>query len=263
MIFLDIADTNAVRQFILNYNPTVIYLPASLSNVDYCELHPKESSKINVQGVMNFVNALKGSDSRLVYFSSDYIFDGIKGPYSELDAPNPICEYGRQKLISEQYISQNFTNYLICRSTVVYSWEIQGKNFVQRLVHSLRNNVMTKVPIDQIGTPTYAPNLIQVLLELVHHEETGVFNIVGPELISRYEFAKIVAKIFDLDEQLIIGIETKDLNQPAKRPYNGGLIIDKVKKKVSCELIDCLWGLKTMKTNEERNKYLSKLLLDK
>jgi dTDP-4-dehydrorhamnose reductase len=249
LFFLNIGEKASVRKFIRIYKPDVIYLPASLTNVDYCELHPKESSKINVQGVKNVVDELKGTNSKLVYFSSDYIFDGVNGPYSELDTPNPISEYGRQKLISEDYISKNLTNYLICRTTVVYSWELQGKNFVQRLIHSLRKGDVVKIPVDQIGTPTYAPNLSQVVLELVQKDETSIYNIAGPDLISRYDFAWAVAKIFDLDLRHIQGVETKDLNQPAKRPLNGGLIVNKVKKKICCKLLGFEQGLKLMKLN--------------
>ena len=248
LFFLDIAEKASVHQFIRRYNPDVIYLPASLTNVDYCELHPRESSKINVQGVKNIVDELRGTDSKLVYFSSDYIFDGVNGPYSELDTPNPICEYGRQKLVSEDYILQNLANYLICRTTVVYSWELQGKNFVQRLIHSLRNGDDIKIPVDQIGTPTYAPNLSQVVLELVEKDEVGIYNTAGPDLISRYDFARAVAKIFDLDLRHIQGVKTKDLNQSAKRPLNGGLIINKVKKKIRCKLMNFEQGLKLMKS---------------
>lgn len=249
LFFLNIGKKISVHQFIRKYNPDIIYLPASLTNVDYCEMHPRESSKINVQGVKNIVDELSGTDSKLVYFSSDYIFDGVNGPYSEGDTPNPICEYGRQKLVSEDYISQNLTNYLICRTTVVYSWELQGKNFVQRLIYSLRNRDDVKIPVDQIGTPTYAPNLSQAVLELVQKDEVGTYNIAGPDLISRYDFAKAIVKIFDLDLRHIQGIETKDLNQPAKRPLNGGLIVDKVKKKIRCKLMNFEQGLKLMKLN--------------
>ena len=248
LVFLDIGEKASVHQFFRIYKPDVIYLPASLTNVDYCELHPKESSKINVQGVKNIVDELRGTDSKLVYFSSDYIFDGVNGPYSELDTPNPICEYGRQKLVSEDYILENLANYLICRTTVVYSWELQGKNFVQRLIHSLRNGDDIKIPVDQIGTPTYAPNLSQVVLELVEKDEIGIYNTAGPDLISRYDFARAVAKIFDLDLRHIQGVKTKDLNQCAKRPLNGGLIINKVKKKICCKLMNFEQGLKLMKS---------------
>jgi dTDP-4-dehydrorhamnose reductase len=248
LFFLNIAEKASVHQVIQKYNPDVIYLPAYLSNVDYCELHPRESSQINIRGVENVVDELEGTDVKLIFFSSDYIFDGINGPYSELDVPNPICEYGRQKLKSEQYISQKLNNYLICRSTVVYSWETQGKNFVHRLIRSLKNGAHVNVPTDQTGTPTYAPNLSQVLLELVQNDHTGTYNVSGPDLVSRYDFARAVARIFDLDEHLIHGIKTEDLHQPAKRPLNGGLIIDKVTRNTSCRLLNYQQGLQLMKS---------------
>jgi dTDP-4-dehydrorhamnose reductase len=247
--YLDIRDEISVKNLITRVNPDFVCVPASLTNVDYCELHPDESRKINVQGLKNIADAVKEISSDLIYFSSDYVFDGINGPYLESDMPNPICEYGKQKLIAEKYIENTLKKFLICRTTVVYSWEIQGKNFVQRLIRTLRDGMSIKVPADQIGTPTYAPNLAEAVIHLIDNNKYGAFNVAGPDLLSRYEFAKIIAKEFGLNENLIQGIETKYLNQPAKRPLNGGLVITKLQENSDIEMIGCINGLRLMKNN--------------
>lgn len=248
--FLDLRDPSAVANILKEVKPDVVYLPAALTNVDYCELHPDLAYKINVVGVYSLVYWVNLIGAKLVYFSTDYIFDGKDGPYSEIAPPRPICEYGRQKLIGEHCVASHCNDYLIVRTTVVYGWESQGKNFVQRLVNLLREGKRVKVPVDQIGTPTYAPNLAEAVVELVSSDHTGVFNIAGPALVSRYEFAISVATTFGLDASLIIPVPTSELGQAARRPLRAGLLIDKVQTELKTRLVDYREGLKMMMLNQ-------------
>jgi dTDP-4-dehydrorhamnose reductase len=156
-----------------------------------------------------------------VYFSSDYIFDGRKGPYVERDLANPINVYGRHKLAAEHYVLKWAYGFLIVRTTVVYSWE--RKSCVARWIKSLRNDTPISVPIDQIGTPTYAPNLAEIVVELAEARAKGVVHITGPDLLSRYDFALEVARTFELDETLVWGLESQALHQKAARPLKAGM----------------------------------------
>src|SRR5258706_3771678 len=119
-IFLNICNKEDVFRWIETINPSVIYFPAAITNVDYCEQNPEKSYEINVLGVENIVEATRYLEAQLVFFSTDYIFDGRNGPYSEEDIPAPLCVYGRQKLIAENIIAMKLTNYIIIRTTVVY-----------------------------------------------------------------------------------------------------------------------------------------------
>jgi dTDP-4-dehydrorhamnose reductase len=243
---LDIRIFDSVQSLIASARPTVVYLPAALSNVDYCELHPVESYNTNVIGVANVVRASNEVDAKIVYFSSDYIFDGLSGPYTERDTANPINEYGRQKLMAEHFVALHAYNYLIIRTTVVYGWEQQGKNFVYRLINTVKGNQTLRVPVDQIGTPAYAPNLAQVVVELANQNASGVYNVVGPERVNRYEFACEAARVFGLDENLIKPVSTSLLAQPARRPLNAGLVTDKVSAIVKIPLVGFQDGLRIM-----------------
>jgi dTDP-4-dehydrorhamnose reductase len=185
-----------------------------------------------------------------VYFSSDYIFDGLAGPYKEDDPANPICEYGRQKVIAEHYISLNAQDYLIIRTTVVYGWEHQGKNFIYRLLNTLRAGQRLPVPLDQIGNPTYAPNLSEATIKLSLTGARGVYHIVGPERVNRYEFAREAAKVFKLDESLLQPVTTPELQQIAPRPLNLGMAIDKVTAVLNFPLLDYKTGLAIMAEQE-------------
>jgi dTDP-4-dehydrorhamnose reductase len=249
--FLDIRDSKAVADLLSQFQPEVIYLPASLTDVDYCENHSMHSFEINVVGTCNVVKETNRIRAKLVFFSSDYLFDGLGGPYSEDDPAQPISEYGRHKLSSEHFVSIHSANYLIVRTTVVYGWEYQGKNFVQRLVAKLREGETVRVPTDQVGTPTYALNLAEAVIELVSRGLSGVYHIAGPQLASRYDFALAAANVFGLDAHLIQPVSTAQMNQTAPRPLAAGLRVDKATKLLNTRLIGYVEGLKTMALQEK------------
>jgi len=244
---LDISDFFAVERLLKKEKPNVILLPAAISSVDYCEEHPQETKEVNVKGAKNLIRYTKLFNSRLVYFSSEYVFDGEAGPYTEEDEPHPINEYGRQKLEVENFIKQNLDNFLIIRTTVVYGWERKGKNFVMSLIKKLRNKETIKIPVDQISSPTYVRNLAEAVRELIEKGKRGIYNIVGNEIIDRYIFAKMVCKIFNFDSDLLIPITTEELEQKAKRPLKAGLKIDKARNELETKLVSPEEGLKLMK----------------
>jgi dTDP-4-dehydrorhamnose reductase len=243
---LDIRQEGDVRNVLTEVRPSVVFLPAGLANVDYCELHPTESYETNVTGVYNVVRWANDVHAQIVFFSSDYLFDGQAGPYDETSPPNPINKYGRQKLMAEHGIALHASHYLIVRTTVVYGWESQGKNFVYRLTSSLKQNQRIDVPADQTGNPTYAPNLAEAVVELVSQGATGVFNVVGPERVSRYEFAREAARVFGMDERLIRPVMTSALGQPARRPLDAGLLTEKASAVLQTPLLGFRDGLRSM-----------------
>ena len=243
---LDVRDAQQVQALIHQLHPDVIYVPAALGNADWCETHPQESYAINVQGVANVARAAQKIGAKLVYFSSDYVFDGQSGPYNEDDLANPICEYGRQKVLAEHHLALHHPDALIIRTTVVYGWEQQGKNFVQRLRDVLGRSERLRVPVDQIGSPTYAPDLAAATIDLVQKNARGVFHIVGPELANRYDFACEAARVFGLDESLIDAVTTEELGQIAPRPLCAGMHVDKAVATLQRPLLDYRQGLRVM-----------------
>jgi dTDP-4-dehydrorhamnose reductase len=246
LIALDIRDRDSVLALITSVLPDVVFLAASVTNVDYCELNPDVAYAVNVVGTSHVVEAVNRVSARLVYFSTDYIFDGKNGPYAEETPACPISEYGNQKLIGEHLVALNAERYVIVRTTVVYGWEPQGKNFVQRLVRTLREGARIQVPGDQIGTPTYAPNFADAVVELADLPIRGVMNVAGPALATRYEFAVSVAHVFGLDYTLIEKVPTALLKQAALRPLNAGLQVGKAVNLLHTKLMSYEEGLKAM-----------------
>ncbi|MBI2940973.1 MAG: SDR family oxidoreductase [Chloroflexi bacterium] len=247
---LDIRNRAETRSLLLASRPSVVYLPAARANVDYCELHPEEGYAVNVLGVRHVVQAANEIGAKLVFFSSDYIFDGRAGPYREGDPPNPICEYGRQKLMAEHCVALHARNYLVVRTTVVYGRERQRKNFIYRLLETLRDGQVLRAPVDQVGSPTYAPNLAQTVVALALADAVGVFHVAGPERASRYEFACEAARAFGLDQDLIRPVATRELGQAAARPLDAGMLVEKATRELTIPLVAYPDGLRAMAAEE-------------
>lgn len=248
LIHLDITQKDAVKRTILDLKPNFVFLPAAFTNVDLCEEQKDKCWQINVKGVDNFTSALKDTNIKLIYFSTDYIFNGQNGPYNESSPPDPLSVYGKSKLEGENIIKDNLNNFLIIRTTCVYGWDVQQKNFASRLIKKLNNKEIVKVPTDQVTTPTYAGNLTRIAYRLVKEDKTGIYNVSSSSLISRFNFALLIAEVFGLDREFIRAVKTKDMGQKATRPLNGGLKTDKIKKELGIEIPSAKDELLLMKT---------------
>ncbi|MFX1294024.1 MAG: SDR family oxidoreductase [Promethearchaeota archaeon] len=251
LIHLNLLNRKNLGKILKKSNPDIILLPAALSAVDYCEKNKDECWNHNVNGPDNLIRLIRKSTKKLVYYSTDFIFDGENGPYIEEDVPNPLNNYGKAKFETELNIRTNLLNWLIIRTTVVYGWEHQGKNFIYRLIKTLREGSTIKVPKDQVGTPTLVDNLAEATKKLVDANKTGIYNVVGSELMDRYMFALTAAGVFDLNKSLIEAVTTSELNQLASRPLNGGLLINKLIKDIKIKMLAPKEGLEYLKRSKK------------
>lgn len=256
LIRLDITDKNAIKKIVQDVKPDFVFLPAAFTNVDLCEEKKETCWQINVGGVLNAASVLKDTNIKLIYFSTDYIFNGRNGPYDENDQPEPLSVYGKSKLEGEKVIEHILNNFLIIRTTCVYGWEPQQKNFILNLIKKINRKESVKVPIDQVTTPTYVGNLTKIVWRLAREDKSGIYNVVGSSLISRFNFALLATEVFSLDKNFIFGVKTNELTQKAKRPLNGGLRIDKIKKEFRIDIPGAKEGLLLMK--KERMDEFSK-----
>jgi dTDP-4-dehydrorhamnose reductase len=222
---VNIAHKGEVKELILGFVPDFVINAAAYTNVDKAETERELVWKINVAGTDNIALYSWTIDAHLVHISTDYIFDGKSGPYTENDKPNPISYYGRSKLASENSIYASGVRYTILRTNVLYGPAKYGRpDFVKWVVASLRDKKEIKIVTDQINNPTYIDDLVQGIEKICTTNKEGIYNIGGNELLSRFDFTIRIAKYFGLDTQLIKPILTKELNQPAARPLNSGLI---------------------------------------
>ena len=159
--FLDITDPILTKDLIATISPDIIINLAALTDVDLCEKKPELANSINFHGVQNLVNAFNGP---IIHLSTDYVFDGAKGQYSEEDATNPINEYGRTKLEGEQYLAKNSNDSLIIRTNVLYDYASNfNASFLNWIVHSLNDEKVINVVDDQINNPTWTMSLAIVI----------------------------------------------------------------------------------------------------
>ena len=246
---LDIRRPAELDRLCSEYSPDVVCLCAAEPNVDYCEQHPAETAAVNVEGTRNTALAASRIGARVVFFSSDYVFDGTSGPYQEPDPVAPLSEYGRQKVRSERLLQELVPDCLILRVTVLYGWESQGKNFFEHLLRTVSRGQTLRVPNDQIGSPTLVNNLAEIAAQLVTQGARGLYHIAGPDRMDRYSFALQVANVFELDASKIVGVPTSELKQAARRPLCAGIRADRVRKEISVKLVGVSEGLQWLKTH--------------
>jgi dTDP-4-dehydrorhamnose reductase len=222
---LDVTDADAVGRLVRETRPEVIFHAAASPNVDACEADPEGTRAVNVGGVRTAAEAAREAGARLVYFSSDYVFDGRAGPYVEDDPVSPIQQYGRQKVEAEELCRALLPGaHLVLRITVVYGWERRGKNFVARLVRTLADGQRMRVPEDQVGSPTLADDLAEAAWDLVDRQATGTLHLAGRDRVDRLAFARAAARAFGLRQELLEGVATAELGQAAPRPLNAGMV---------------------------------------
>ena len=230
---LDVAKRDAVFRLFDEVKPDLVADTHAVSNVDYCELHQEEAWRTNVEGTKNVAEACKTNGCKLIFISTDYVYDGTKAtPYSEKDKPHPINYYGKTKLIAERVIEALDLDYIIARTAVLFgiSKSHDKTPFPTWVVEQLKANKEVKVVIDQYNNPTLTDSLADALIALYEKNKSGLFNIAGKNTINRYEFAKVVANEFGLNEKFIKPITTAELNQPAKRPQKVALNVSKAEK---------------------------------
>jgi len=234
--FLDITDKNSIRKIFEKHKPNIVIQTSALTYVEQCEEDKELANKINVIGIQNVVDLCKEFNSKMVYISTDYVFDGKSGPFSEDDTPNPLNHYGKTKLEAENIV-KTLKNFLVIRTAWVNSVSSKSKNFVMQVINSLKAGKVMRVVNDQFGHPTLASNLAGIIIELIMKEKNGVYHVTGSSYVSRYNQALKIAQAFGYNSSLIEGVETKDLNQKAIRPKHAKLNLDKIRSVVSTNLL--------------------------
>jgi dTDP-4-dehydrorhamnose reductase len=236
---LDITNRRQLGFHLSFYHPQVIINAAAYTDVDGCEIYKDKAWTVNVGGVRNLVSFCKGQKIKLIQLSTDYIFNGEDGPYSEEDSPDPINFYGETKLESEKIIKESGVDFLIIRTNVLYGFGKNVKpNFLLWLLEKLSQNEKIQIVTDQLNNPTLADNLSLCILEMVRKNVSGTYHIAGSEYLSRYDFAIKVADKFNFNKNNIFPAKTELLQQKANRPYKGGLKIDKAKSILETKLLN-------------------------
>ncbi len=250
--FLDIVDKQTVFSRLKRLKPDYVVHCAAMTNVDLCERSPKRAWAINVEGTKHLTQICAEINARMIYVSTNYVFDGKKGAYKENDKPNPINHYSRTKWEGEKVVQSLLDDFTIARVSL-YGLNIMkdNSNFITQSIDNLAKGMKINALIDQYNSPILANNCAEALLAIIKYEKSGIFHIGGSERSNRYDLMKAVTEIFGFDTELVVPITTDMLNLAARRPKDTSFDISKAKKELGVELHNVRTGLKYMRSLKE------------
>ena len=226
---MDITNREQVFKIVKDYNPDVIFHCAAWTAVDKAEEEEDKVRLVNVEGTKNIVDASLEVDAKVIYMSTDYVFDGKKdGYYKEDDVINPMSVYGKTKYEGEEEIRRN-PKHFITRISWVFG--INGNNFIKTMINLSQNRNEVTVVDDQIGSPTYTVDLANRLVEMAHSDKYGTYHVNNDGFCSWAEFAEYIFKSNGIDMK-VIPVSTEEyqkiLPQQAERPRNSKLSKEKL-----------------------------------
>lgn len=222
----NLCSEDSIRNYILNSNCEAIVHCAAYTQVDKAEDEKDLCIKINATATKHIVKCAKILDIPMIYISTDYVFDGTKdGEYTENDETNPINIYGESKLAGEKYVQEILDKYYIVRTSWVFN--INGKNFIETMLHLSKANNQLSIVNDQIGSPTYTKDLSRLLVDMLETSKYGLYHATNEGYCSWYEFANTIFKLANINID-IKAINSNEYASRAKRPLNSKLSKDKL-----------------------------------
>lgn len=234
-------DFKKLEEFLLSEKPEVVINSIGFSNVDFCEENKKESFSLHVDITKKICDITSKINSRLIFLSSDYVFDGKKGNYSEENTPNPINYYGFTKFEAEKIILKYPLN-TVLRTSVIYDWDKRVR-FFNYVIEKLKKNEQIVATDDIFNSVTLVDSLIQSIFKIITLKKNGLFHIVDSTCASRFDFAQVIAKIFNLNGNLVKKTSIKETNFVAKRPQNVCLDNSKARKSLGVNFYNLEEGM--------------------
>ena len=218
-----LTQSNKMLNLINEFKPNTVVHTAAFPSVDFCQTNPKMADLLHVEITEKITKSCLKNNSKLIYISTDAVFDGkLNRKYCENDKPNPLGHYGKTKLQAEEIILGASKDNVILRSTVIYG-KHERSRFTNWVIGLLKEKKMVEAFTDQNNTPTLVDDIAKSILKIIDMKIGGLFHAVGKTCISRYEFARLLAKKYRLDENLIKPVTSQEKKQDAPRPVNGCL----------------------------------------
>ena len=240
---LDLLDFNSIKKTIKDHKPNIIFHLAAMTDVEQCEREPKLANLINAESTKIIAKEASNIDCFLVYLSTDYVFDGHQGLKKEEDTTNPLGSYGKSKLTGEDFIKKIQTPWCIARTSTPFGMHSKKKTFPSFVIEQLQHQRTFNAIKDQFTSPTYVPNLSQMLIEISLKRITGIIHTAGATRISRYDTALYLGKKLNLDTSLIKSISISEMNWHAPRPRDSALNISKASSILNEKPLDVFQGL--------------------
>lgn len=240
---LDITQPDAVLAAFQQARPDLVVHTAALTNVDLCEERPADAERINVQGASAVAAAAEAVGAALIHMSTDYVFDGMTGRYTEEDPPHPLGVYARTKRAGEEAVLARCPGATVVRTTL-YGWNGRAKqSFAERVLEGVSGGRPVTAFTDMYWSPTLANDLADALVRLIERPMPGIFHVAGRERCSRYEFACAVATAFSHDPALVCTGRLAEASLKAPRPPDASLDVSKYERTFGVTLPTLAEGL--------------------
>ncbi len=226
-IELNINDSNSVENCFRKIRPDLVINLAAFTNVDQCETERELALETNAKAVDRIAKEANKCDSYLLHVSTDYVFDGERGRYSENDKPKPINWYGESKLKGEQAVEHHASSWCIARTSTPFGLHPSKKSFPVLVAEKLSSGLEMQVIEDQYTSPTYVSNLAKMLIEIAERKLQGIIHVSGSSRVSRLDLARLLANKLDLNGSLLRPIKMQGIKWVARRPRDSSLNVNK------------------------------------
>ncbi len=240
---LDVTRREDLHNLVLSVMPNAVVNLVAYTDVDGCEQDRALAWRINVTLVEHLARACRSADAQLIHVSTDYVFDGSRGPYAETDTVGPVSYYGKSKLAGENALATSGIDWSVVRTNVVYGTMADKPDFLAWVLQRFDAREPVKAVTDQYSNPTFCDDLCETIIELINRRRTGIYHTGGTDYLSRYEFVTRVADLFHVPTSLVVPVTTADLNQTARRPIRGGLITLKTSSELGVRMTSVEHGL--------------------
>lgn len=248
---LDIHDLDGLAQLMKKYKFSTIVHAADIANVDYAETHYSESRASNISGVLNMIDVCRDNMCKLIYISTNAVFNGFVAPYSEDDIVAPINKYGQIKVECEKIIRESFKDYTIVRPILMYGWNysINRQNPVTMVYSKLIKNETLHMVNDVYENPLFNIQCGRAIWTIIEKNISGIVHLAGGERLNRYEFAVAVARVFDMDINLIKEVDSSYFPSIAPRPRDTSFNTKRMETEIGIKALTISEGLMAMKNS--------------
>ena len=254
----DLRQAGESEKVINHTKPHTVIHCAAETRVDYCEEHPEEAFRTNVEATESLASAAAHAGAKFVYISTDSIFDGSSGGYREDTEPRPVNTYGRSKLLGEQAVQAQLENHLIIR-TNIFGWNARRKlSIAEWALDRLENGREVPAFADIRFSPILVNDLADVLVQLIEMDRRGIYHVAASDQCSKFDFARMVCETFEKDPRLIQTTTSEEVGLKALRPKNTTLDVAKVSGDVGEPMPKVLNGLRRFRLLRD-NGYVDQL----